>query len=282
MLFNRSYRPHVRSQCRCLTEPMNNGVLTNSIQPELPIKKTGSRDGKLQSSVNEKLALIQQLKQRSQQATASTLVHPIATPVERSTRLIDERMYQASVEARQALSEKLSEANMYASVLEAKLEECYEDLEVAMSYMKKVSREFGTTSRLAESTAAAVRFGVDKEDAVEKLVKLSDRLAQLEQAVQSVRDSFSARVPQRVPVTWVGVASEVRLVGDFDEWTRGVELSASEIDFDGSIRTFEAVVPLLPGCYRVKFMVDGQWRLAPEWPTENDSMGETNNLLLVS
>jgi hypothetical protein len=47
----------------------------------------------------------------------------------------------------------------------------------------QVSREFGTTSRLAESTAAAVRFGVDKEDAVEKLLKLCDRLSQLEQVV---------------------------------------------------------------------------------------------------
>jgi hypothetical protein len=257
-------------------------MVSSSITSEVTNQKIGGSEGRLKSSVSEKLALIQQLKQRSQQAKASTSVYPIATLAERSTRLIDERMYQASVEARQALSEKLSESNMYASVLEAKLEECYEDLEVAMSYMKKVSREFGTTSRLAESTAAAVRFGVDKEDAVEKLLKLCDRLSQLEQAVQSVRDSFSARVPQRVPVTWVGVASEVRLVGDFDEWTRGVELSASEIDFDGSMRTFEAVVPLLPGCYRVKFMVDGKWRLAPEWPTENDSIGETNNLLHVS
>lgn len=44
--------------------------------------------------------------------------------------------------------------------------------------------EFGTTSRLVESTAAAVRFGVDKEDAVAKLVKLCERLEALEKTVQ--------------------------------------------------------------------------------------------------
>ncbi len=44
----------------------------------------------------------------------------------------------------------------------------------------QMSREFGATSRLAEASAAAVRFGVDKEDSVEKLRKLSDRLAQME------------------------------------------------------------------------------------------------------
>lgn len=102
--------------------------------------------------------------------------------------------------------------------------------------------------------------------------------------MQRTRETFGVRVPQRVPITWVGVASEVRadklqhdvsvpdglnqlsgragngmerhidclcfaqvrLVGDFDAWTRGCELSASEIDYDNSIRTFEAVVPLLP------------------------------------
>ena len=47
--------------------------------------------------------------------------------------------------------------------------------------------------------------------------------------------------------------------------TTGVELSVSEMDYDGSLRTFESTVSLLPGTYRVKFLVDGQWRLAPEW-----------------
>ena len=42
------------------------------------------------------------------------------------------------------------------------------------------------------------------------------------------------------------LCAQVRLVGDFDEWTRGVELSASEIDIDSSLRSFEALVPLLP------------------------------------
>lgn len=35
------------------------------------------------------------------------------------------------------------------------------------------------------------------------------------------------------------------------------------------------------GQYRVKFLVDGEWRLAPEWPMENNEVGETNNVLEV-
>lgn len=65
---------------------------------------------------------------------------------------------------------------------------------------------------------------------------------------------------------------QVKLMGDFDSWTRGFELSAANIDSDGVIKTFEAEVPLLPGRYRAKFLVDGGWRLASDWPTENDEL----------
>lgn len=50
---------------------------------------------------------------------------------------------------------------------------CYILLQIAM--------EFGTTSRLATSTAAAVQFGVDPQDAIDKIAKLQDRLSTLEQ-----------------------------------------------------------------------------------------------------
>lgn len=39
---------------------------------------------------------------------------------------------------------------------------------------------------------------------------------------------------------------QVRLVGDFDQWTRGVDLSASDVESDSVLRTFESKVPLLP------------------------------------
>lgn len=129
-------------------------------------------------------------------------------------------------------------------------------------------------------------------------------------------------------------------VGDFDQWSRGVDLSGTDVDSDSVLRAFEATVSLLPVCvcatakmcglhcvndaavhmclddplqaaqtgrdiqclrgimsfntvicgharwfvqgaYRVKFMVDGEWRLAPDWPTENNDIGETNNVLTV-
>ncbi len=68
----------------------------------------------------------------------------------------------------------------YTGYLEQRVEECNADIQLAHEYMKKVSLEFGSTSRLAEAAAAAVRFGVDKDEAVEKLLRLCDRLVQME------------------------------------------------------------------------------------------------------
>ena len=64
---------------------------------------------------------------------------------------------------------------------------------------------------------------------------------------QTHRATFTKKVVKRVPVAWVGVASEVKLMGEFDLWTRGYELSAGDIDSDGVYKTFEGNVPLLPG-----------------------------------
>ena len=110
--------------------------------------------------------------------------------------------------------------------------------------------EFGATARLASGTTAALRFGVDPQDAVDKAEKLRGRwvvvllvmcacavcavlccvvsgaamplknqntqpqkkptrLATLEAAVLEQRAAFGARVVRRVPVEWMGVASEV-------------------------------------------------------------------------
>lgn len=37
----------------------------------------------------------------------------------------------------------------------------------------------------------------------------------------------------------------------------------------------------MQGEYRVKFLVDGQWRLAPDLPQDTNESGESNNLLIV-
>ena len=52
------------------------------------------------------------------------------------------------------------------------------------------------------------------------------------QAVLEQRAEFGKRVVRKVPVEWIGVASEVKVMGDFDGWTRGHELSAEDVASD--------------------------------------------------
>ncbi len=86
---------------------------------------------------------------------------------------------------------------------------------------------------------------------------------------------------RRVPIEWVGCATEVLLMGEFDGWTRGQELSAEDVTSDAVFSRFEGAVLLRPGRYRVKLMVDGEWRLAAGWPTEMDDAGNEVNVLTV-
>lgn len=100
------------------------------------------------------------------------------------------------------------------------------------------------------------------------------------QRIAESRAELSKSVVRPVPVVWSGLASEVRLKGDFDNWGEGHLLSSDSID-EYIFKRFQAEIPLLPGTYRVKFSVDGDWRLAPDWPTEDSSDGDTNNILVV-
>ena len=52
-------------------------------------------------------------------------------------------------------------------------------------------------------------------------------------------------VMRRIPIAWYGVASDVKLLGDFDSWTRGFSLSPAEIQ-DQTFTKFSAVITLLP------------------------------------
>lgn len=96
------------------------------------------------------------------------------------------------------------------------------------------------------------------------------------------REEFGKRVVRKVPVEWIGVASEVKIMGDFDDWTRGEDLSAEDVASDSVYSRFEGVLTLRPGTYKVKFLVDQEWRLAADWPTGKDQHGNDVCLLTVT
>jgi Glycogen recognition site of AMP-activated protein kinase len=156
------------------------------------------------------------------------------------------------------------------------------------------------------------------------------------QQLQRQQRKLEESAVQTVPLVWVGVAADVRLMGSFDGWSRGVALSSAADPGDSVFHRFEGtlharrgtppvglpsrrcVLLPSPGCalggilhqqvvcelaamrrlvgcfklvvmrapcctgeYTVKFLVDGQWRLAPHWPTRDDAAGTTNNVLQI-
>ena len=67
-------------------------------------------------------------------------------------------------------------------------------------------------------------------------------------AVQVIQDhtvKLDLLIPRQIPVVWFGIAQEVRVMGDFDNWTKGVGLSAEEFS-DGTFTRFQGTLALPP------------------------------------
>lgn len=82
---------------------------------------------------------------------------------------------------------------------------------------------------------------------------------------------------KEVSLYWYGMAESVQVMGSFDGWSHGEDLSA---EYNGSYTRFSTSIMLRPGRYEIKFLVDGEWLLSPEYPTIGEGLME-NNLLIV-
>jgi len=75
-------------------------------------------------------------------------------------------------------------------------------------------------------------------------------------------------------IYWSHGGEHVEVEGSFDNWTNRQALQRSGKDF--------TIVKLLPpGVYQYKFIVDGEWKYAPEQPAMYDEIGNVNNVLEV-
>ncbi|KAG1676847.1 hypothetical protein FOA52_010356 [Chlamydomonas sp. UWO 241] len=73
--------------------------------------------------------------------------------------------------------------------------------------------------------------------------------------------------------------SEVQVWGSFNNWAKGIKLHRFE---DTSADAFSVVMPLRPGCYEYKYVVDGSWQTAPFEQTVSPSEGSLNNFRVVA
>jgi 5'-AMP-activated protein kinase regulatory beta subunit len=69
--------------------------------------------------------------------------------------------------------------------------------------------------------------------------------------------------------------SVVEVEGSFDGWQTRTQLHRS------GNREFSVIKSFPPGVYQYKFIVDGEWKYAPDQPAMYDEMGNVNNVLEV-
>ncbi|XP_044496230.1 SNF1-related protein kinase regulatory subunit beta-2-like [Mangifera indica] len=73
-------------------------------------------------------------------------------------------------------------------------------------------------------------------------------------------------------ITWSYDGQEVAVEGSWDNWKTRIPLQRSGKDF-----TIMKVMP--SGVYQYRFLVDGQWRYAPDLPWAQDDVGNSYNIL---
>ena len=174
------------------------------------------------------------------------------------------------VQLRTRLNSRLSKANAYARFCDLQVEQ-RNQVVVALFDELQLCRQD------VESIRAAMRNTVESSAQTIAL----DVLARAEALAARVSSALELADEQRVrpvSVAWTGMASDVRIMGSFDTWTRGFALTP---DQSGTWTTWRATLNLLPGTYEVKFLIDSaNWRIAADWAIvgEGDS---ANNLLVV-
>ena len=77
-----------------------------------------------------------------------------------------------------------------------------------------------------------------------------------------------------VTISWTGQAGEVKLAGEFNNWSPEIIGRKEDGSWSTSMR-------LAPGKYSYKFVVDGDWKVNPDLPSAMDESGNTNNILEV-
>ncbi len=80
-----------------------------------------------------------------------------------------------------------------------------------------------------------------------------------------------------IPCTfrWEGGGREVFITGSFNNWAEKIQMTRTGNDFSHTIE-------LPKGQYLYKFVVDDEWRFAPDQPTIADTNGHINNFLDIS
>jgi 5'-AMP-activated protein kinase, regulatory beta subunit len=86
------------------------------------------------------------------------------------------------------------------------------------------------------------------------------------------------RIPEETVPTvfsWAHGGDEVYITGSFNNWSAKIPMHRSHDDFS-------LILDVPAGAHQYKFIVDGDWRYAPDQATVADSHGVVNNTITVS
>jgi len=280
--------------------------------------KTSSRVQELKKSLEEmKQANLELRKKKSKAASSSSSSSPMpsasssasSTPVSRLAAMEREeeeekikgiannadvdtannfgggsqrRLYDQMLTLRTRLNERVASSNAFAKYLEKTLLTRDDDLKRANELLYGAAKESGELLRLIRDAQNDIAKSGDdptrRARGEQKLEKFVNRLQLIESTLTKNAKEIDSTVVRTVPLEYHGIASDVIMMGDFDGWTRGIQLYPSFVEGGSSTFTGEARLP--PGTYLVKFKVDGEWRLAREWPSSGEGF-DANNVLTV-
>ncbi|XP_057521709.1 protein PTST, chloroplastic isoform X2 [Amaranthus tricolor] len=179
---------------------------------------------------------------------------------------------------RSKLARKLSEANQHNRFLKRQLQGREDALVNYKSELAVLEHEVKALVALADEIAkAGIPEGSRKINGKYIHSHLVSRLEAVQQKLENQIKDVAAAQAKEVPVFWIGMAESVQVMGSFDGWSQGEHLSP---EYTGSYTKFSATLFLRPGRYEIKFLVDGEWRISPEFPSVGEGIIE-NNLLVV-
>ncbi|KAG8069695.1 hypothetical protein GUJ93_ZPchr0006g43880 [Zizania palustris] len=179
---------------------------------------------------------------------------------------------------RSKLLRKLSEANQYNRFLKRQLLIKDDAVVKFKSELAVLELELHALIGLAEEIANFdVPSGSRKINGKYIQSHLLSRLEAVhDKVMEQIKDVDSLK-PQEIYVYWVGMAENVQIMGSFDGWSQGETMS---MEYLGAYARFSATLKLRPGRYEIKFLVDGEWKLSPEYPIAGEGLAQ-NNILLV-
>ncbi|XP_043702306.1 protein PTST, chloroplastic [Telopea speciosissima] len=178
---------------------------------------------------------------------------------------------------RTKLTRKLGEANQHNRFLKRQLQVKEDALINFKSELADVELEVQALVKLAEEVAKTGNMEGSRKISGKYIQShLLSRLEAVRRKLKEQIKDVDAAQSKEVQLSWYGMAESVQVMGSFDGWSQGEQLSP---EYTGSFTKFSTTLKLRPGRYEIKFLVDGQWHLSPEFPTIGE--GVLNNNLLV-